>query len=106
MLMWWKSAVNLSFLLSLATCRMRSSSCDRLARRCVRRLLCWPAFPLLPALGSTGSAAFGRGLSRFVRRLPSYYDGVRLLGPVHHRLRLLTFPMRAGNGGAVQVATP
>ncbi|HKQ88863.1 MAG TPA: hypothetical protein VJS43_19055, partial [Candidatus Acidoferrales bacterium] len=35
-----------------------SSSCDRLARRCVRHLLCWPAFPLVPALRSTGSAAF------------------------------------------------
>src|SRR5712675_1392536 len=31
---------------------------------------------------------------RFVRRLHSYYDGVRLLVPVHHRLRLLAFPMR------------
>src|SRR6516162_5389936 len=30
----------------------------------------------------------------FVRRLRSYYDGVRLLVPVHHRLRLLAFPMR------------
>src|SRR5262249_1138570 len=35
----------------------------------------------------------GRG-RRFVRRLLSYYDGVRLLVPVHHRLRLLAFPMR------------
>ena len=31
---------------------------------------------------------------RFVRRLPSYYGMVRLLVSVHHRLRLLTFPMR------------
>src|SRR5262249_28071167 len=43
------------------------------------------------------------GLLRFVRRLPSYYGEVRLLASVHHRLRLLTFPMRAGNGGAVPV---
>ena len=50
-------AVNLSFFLSLATFRMRSSACDTLARPCVRRVLCWPAFPLVPALGSTGSAA-------------------------------------------------
>ena len=28
---------------------------------------------------------------------------VRLLVPVHHRLRLLTFPMRAGIGDAVPV---
>src|SRR5262245_22229896 len=34
------------------------------------------------------------GLLRFVRRLHSYYDGVRLLVSVHHRLRFLTFPMR------------
>src|SRR5215813_12906376 len=34
------------------------------------------------------------GLLRFVRRLPSYYGEVRLLGSVHHRLRLLAFPMR------------
>ena len=43
------------------------------------------------------------GSLRFVRRLPSYYGRVRLLGSVHHRLRLLTFPMRAGNGNAVPV---
>jgi hypothetical protein len=33
-------------------------------------------------------------LLRFVRRLHSYYGGVRLLVPVHHRIRLLVFPMR------------
>ena len=32
--------------------------------------------------------------ARFVRRLRSYYGGVRLLTIVHHRLRLLTFPTR------------
>src|ERR1700738_2474421 len=39
---------------------------------------------------------------RFVRRLRSYYGEVRLLMSVHHRLRLLTFPMRtadANNSG-------
>ena len=35
----------------------------------------------------------GRSL-RLVHRLPSYYGGVRLLTRVHHRLRLLAFPMR------------
>jgi len=40
---------------------------------------------------------------RFVRRLPSYYGRVRLLGSVRHRLRLLTFPMRAGSGKAAPV---
>src|SRR5580693_5864118 len=57
MLMWWRSAVNFSFFLSLATFRTRSSACDTLSRLCVRRVLCWPAFPLVPALRSTGSAA-------------------------------------------------
>jgi RNA-directed DNA polymerase len=49
--------VNLSFLLCLAACRMRSSPCDTVARFCVRPVLCWLAFPLAPALGSTGSDA-------------------------------------------------
>src|SRR4029077_16278083 len=33
-------------------------------------------------------------LFHFVRRLHGYYGRVRLLVPVHHRLRLLAFPMR------------
>src|ERR1700730_3955116 len=37
------------------------------------------------------------GSLRFVRRLPSYNVRVRLLAPVHHRLRLLTFPMRTAD---------
>src|SRR5437763_10895557 len=40
-----------------ANCRMRSSVCDTLIRFCARHVLCWPAFPLVPALRSTGSAA-------------------------------------------------
>src|SRR4051794_32456053 len=55
--MWWRSAVNLSFFLSLATFRMRSSACSTLTRFCARHVLCWSAFPLVHALGSTGSAA-------------------------------------------------
>src|SRR5215208_2484428 len=55
--MWWRSEVNLSFFLSVATCRMRSSACDTLTRLCARCVLCWFAFPLASALGSTGSAA-------------------------------------------------
>jgi hypothetical protein len=58
-----------------------------------RRVLCWPAFPLVAVLGSTGSAADRSAL--FVG-LHGYYDGVRLLGFVHHRARLLVFPMRTG----------
>src|SRR6476469_8611432 len=57
MLMWWKSAVNFSFFLSFATFRMRSSACDTLSRLCVRYVLCCSAFRLVPALGSTSSAA-------------------------------------------------
>jgi hypothetical protein len=34
------------------------------------------------------------GLLRFVRRLHRYYNGIRLLGSVHRRLRLLVFPTR------------
>ena len=91
-LTWCRSAVNFSFFLCLAACRTRSSACDTLSRPCVRCVLCSLAFLLVPALGSTGSAA---GCSGIVRRLHSYYGGVRLLAVVHHRLRLLAFPMRA-----------
>src|SRR6516162_2249730 len=62
--MWRKSAVNFSFFLSFATFRMRSSACDTLTRHCVRRVLCWRAFPLVPALRSTGSAALGSATDR------------------------------------------
>ena len=57
MLRWWKSAVNFSFLLSLAACRTRSSACVTRSRPSVRCVLCSPTFLLVPALGSTGSAA-------------------------------------------------
>src|SRR4029079_6861502 len=57
--MWWKSPVNLSFFLAFATCRMRSSACDTLPRLCARHVVCWSAFPLVSALGSTSSAAAG-----------------------------------------------
>ena len=36
---------------------MRSSACDTLTRSCARHVLCWPALPLAPVLGSAGSAA-------------------------------------------------
>src|SRR6202162_1665634 len=42
---------------SFATRRMRSSACDTLTWPCVPHVLCWPAFLLVSALGSTGSAA-------------------------------------------------
>ena len=55
--MWWRSAVNLSFLFRLAVCRTRSSAWDTLSRSCARRVRRWPAFPSAPALRSTVSAA-------------------------------------------------
>src|ERR1700704_275304 len=101
MLMWWKSEMNFSFFLSLATSRMRSSARGMLVWLCAQGMVCWSAFPLVSALGSPRlrCECLRRGLlrsrvHRFVRRLHSYYDGVRLLVPVHHRLRLLAFPMR------------
>ena len=36
---------------------MRSSACDTFSRFCARHVLYWPAFPLVPALRSTRSAA-------------------------------------------------
>ena len=80
--------------------RIRSSAFVTRAWLWVQYVLCWCVFPLAPALRSTNSAAFAPadasavGFLRFVRRLHSYYDEVRLLVSVHHWLRLLAFPMR------------
>src|SRR5262245_4676548 len=82
------------------SCRIRSNVFDTLTRFCARHVLCWCVFPLAPALRSTDTAATtpadasAVGFLRFVRRLHGYYDRVRLLVSVHHRLRLLAFPMR------------
>src|SRR5262249_4773309 len=59
MLMWWKSEMNLSFFLPLATFRMRSSPCAMLVWLCAQGMVCWHGFPLVPALGSADSAAVG-----------------------------------------------
>ncbi len=49
------SSLKVRVLLSLGYgCGLR---CDTLVQLCVRHVLCWPAFPLVSALGSTGSAA-------------------------------------------------
>src|SRR3954453_22415403 len=80
--------------------RIRSSAFVTGCWLWVQYVLCWCVFPLAPALRSTDSAATAPAdasagsFPRFVRRLHSYYDEVRLLVSVHHRLRLLTFPMR------------
>src|ERR671934_1604275 len=99
--MWWKSAVNFSFLLSLATCRMRSSACDALARLCVRCVLLLVRIPLGPRPSLHRLRCFRlrcswlrNGLFGFVRRLRCYYGGGRLLGAVHHPLLLLALPVR------------
>src|SRR5271157_3594732 len=50
---------------------MRSSARDTPARSCARSVLCWPVFPLVPALRSTDSAAAGAALfAGFSRRMP------------------------------------
>jgi hypothetical protein len=46
-------------------CRTRSSAWVTRARLWVRCVLCWSAFPLVPALGSTASAA----------GVPALFDG-------------------------------
>src|SRR5229473_348946 len=73
--MWWRSAVNFSFFLSLATFRMRSSACDTLTRLCARHVLCWPAFPLVSALRSTGSAAVGSAADRSAAGCSTLFAG-------------------------------
>jgi len=62
-----------------------------LSRSCARRVLCWPAFPLVPVLGSTGSAADRSALFVGFTATPTESD---FSGSLHHRLRLLVFPMR------------
>src|SRR6516165_8798397 len=55
--MWWRSEVNCSFFLCLAAFRTRPNAWVTRARLCVRCVLCWSAFPLVPGLGSANSAA-------------------------------------------------
>src|SRR5271154_7528773 len=55
--MWWRSEVNCSFFLCLAAFRTRSNAWVTRAWLCARCVLCWSAFPLVPGLGSTNSAA-------------------------------------------------
>jgi hypothetical protein len=82
------------------------------SRRMRANALCHACPALSPARAELARIPLGprpsldrlrRGSLRFVRRLLSYYGKVRLLVPVHHWLRLLTFPMRASNGNAVPV---
>ena len=48
--------MNFSFFLYLTTRRTRPSAWVTRSRPCVRSVLCCSAFPLVPGLGSTGSA--------------------------------------------------
>src|SRR5271166_5077524 len=83
--------MNCSFFLCLAASRTRSSACDTLSRSCrpARALLVHVSLGPRPWLHRLRS-----GSLRLVRQLRGYYDGVRLLGSVHRRLRLLVFPTR------------
>jgi len=83
---WCKSDVNRSFFLCLAACRTRSSACDTLARSCARRgALLVGVFHWFPSLAPPAPLR----IAPLVRRLHGYYNGIRLLGSVHRRLRLL-----------------
>ena len=70
--------MNFSFFPRLAASRTRSSACDTLSRSCARRVLCWFAFPLVPVLGSTNSAADCSVLfADFTATRPSDREAVR-----------------------------
>src|SRR5204862_1565435 len=90
---------------------MRSSACEhaypvlRPARALLARISLGPR-PSLPRLRcDLPCRRLRSGFLRFVRRLHSYYGGVRLLVSVHHRLRLLTFPMRTAVLGTPHATT-
>src|SRR4051812_12738913 len=76
----------------MAACRTRPTACDtHFPALCPARALL-ARVPLGPRPSLHLLRRRSPGL---VRWLPRYYGGVRLLGFVHHRLRLLVFPMRA-----------
>ena len=81
-----------SFGRSRAACRMRSSAGDMLVRLCVRDMLCWPAFPLVSPLGSTGSAAASAVL--FVGFIATMEES-DFLPPCIEDFGLMAFPPRA-----------
>src|SRR5262245_16588469 len=75
MVMWWKSEMNFSFFLSLATFRMRSSACGMLVWLWAQGMVCWFAFPLVPALGSAGSVAVGSAADCSAVSCSALFDG-------------------------------
>jgi hypothetical protein len=62
--------------LTFAAFRMRSSACDTIVQLCVRHVLCWSAFPLVSALGSTGSAAVGFVADRSAAGCSTLFVGI------------------------------
>jgi hypothetical protein len=90
--------VNRSFFLCLAACRTRFSACVTRARFCARCVLCCSAFPWSRALAPPAPPP----VSRFCSQASQHYARVRLLLSVHHRLRLLAFPMRTGSACAAR----
>src|SRR5215471_17582835 len=90
--MWWKSEMNFSFFLSLAAFRMRSSACGMLVWLCAQGMVCWPAFPLVPALGSTGSAAVSSAADRSAAACSALSRPLQRLtfrGSIPHPMQLL-----------------
>src|SRR6267154_1493545 len=79
-----------------------SSSSTLMWCRSAVNFSCFILLGLRPWLRRLRRGRLRRGLLhsefvRFVHRLLSYYDGVRLPALVRHRLRLLAFPMRAAS---------
>jgi hypothetical protein len=62
--------------LTFAAFHMRSSACDTIVQLCVRHVLCWSAFPLVSALGSTGSAAVGFVADRSAAGCSTLFVGI------------------------------
>ena len=60
----------------LAASRNRANPCDRLARLCVRCVLCWSAFPLASPLPSTASGLPALGTAYYFL-VPPPFGGAR-----------------------------
>jgi len=71
---------------------MRSSACDTHFRHCVRSVLCWLAFPLAPALGSTGSAVAETTLFVGFSAVGSEEAPIEGLASVRHSNGTCSFP--------------
>src|SRR3954447_15658742 len=94
---WCSSAVSFSFPFLATACRRRSCAWDTAARLRVRTVLCSPAFPSIPPLGSIGSAAADAAL---FADFPATMGGSDFSGPciTGYGLR----PSRCGPGIGAQ----